>query len=67
MQFSKMTVPPFISGTVQLWFEEHEGELQHLLWPAQSPDCHQIVQWTSLSVLEMNEEQIPTSNISKAM
>jgi hypothetical protein len=25
-------------GTVQLLFEEHEGELQHLSWPAQSPD-----------------------------
>jgi hypothetical protein len=23
--------------TVLSWFEEHEGELQHLPWPAQSP------------------------------
>jgi hypothetical protein len=23
--------------TVQSWFEEHEGELQHLPWPAHSP------------------------------
>jgi hypothetical protein len=22
------------TGTVQSWFEEHEGELQHLPWPA---------------------------------
>jgi hypothetical protein len=25
------------AGTVQSWFEEREGELQHLPWPAQSP------------------------------
>jgi hypothetical protein len=24
-----------IAGTVQSWFEEHEGELHHLPWPAQ--------------------------------
>jgi hypothetical protein len=35
MQFPKTTVDT--SGTVQSWFEEHEGELQHLPWPAQSP------------------------------
>jgi hypothetical protein len=27
-------------GTVQPWFEEHEGEFQHLPWPAQSPDLN---------------------------
>jgi hypothetical protein len=26
------------AGTVQSWFEENESELQHLPWPAQSPD-----------------------------
>jgi hypothetical protein len=25
------------AGNVQLWFEEYEGKLQYLLWPAQSP------------------------------
>jgi hypothetical protein len=25
------------AGTVLSWFEEHEGELQNLPWPAQSP------------------------------
>jgi hypothetical protein len=28
------------AGTVQSWFEEDEGELQHLSWPAQSPDLN---------------------------
>jgi hypothetical protein len=27
--------PIHMVGTVQSWFEEHEGELQHLPWPAQ--------------------------------
>jgi hypothetical protein len=26
------------AGTIQSWFEGHEGELQQLPWPAQSPD-----------------------------
>jgi hypothetical protein len=30
------------AGTVQSWFEEHEGELQHLPWPAKSPDFNII-------------------------
>jgi hypothetical protein len=25
------------AGTVQSWFDEHEGKPQHLPWPAQSP------------------------------
>jgi hypothetical protein len=32
------SVPIPISGTVQSWFEELEGELQHLSWPPQSRD-----------------------------
>jgi hypothetical protein len=27
---------------IQSWFEEHEGELQHLPWPTQSPDLNII-------------------------
>jgi hypothetical protein len=30
------------AGTVQSWCEEHEGELQHLPWRAQSPDFNII-------------------------
>jgi hypothetical protein len=28
------SAPIHTAGTVQSWFEEHEGELQHLPWPA---------------------------------
>jgi hypothetical protein len=34
------TLFPNHAGTVQSWFEEHKGELQHLPWPAQSPDLN---------------------------
>jgi hypothetical protein len=37
--FQDASAPIHTSGTVQLWFQEHEGELQHL-WPAQSPDLN---------------------------
>jgi hypothetical protein len=34
--------PIHTSRTAQSWFEEHEGELQHLPWPTQSPDLNII-------------------------
>jgi hypothetical protein len=36
--FQKDSGPIHTAGTVQSWFEQHEGELQHLPWPVQSPD-----------------------------
>jgi transposase len=36
--------PIHTAGTVQSWFEEHEGELQHLPCPAQSPELKVIEQ-----------------------
>jgi hypothetical protein len=29
-----------MDGIVQSWLEKHESELQHLPWPAQSPDLN---------------------------
>jgi hypothetical protein len=57
MQFSKTT-----AGTVQSWFEEHEGELQHLPWPAQSPDLN-ITEplWSVLETRVRNRFPPPTS------
>jgi hypothetical protein len=36
--FQDDTAPIHIAGALPSWFEEHEGELQHLPCPAQSPD-----------------------------
>jgi hypothetical protein len=35
--FQGDNAPIHTAETVQSWFKEHEGELQHLPWPAQSP------------------------------
>jgi hypothetical protein len=42
VRFQEENAPIHTAGTVQSWFEEHEGELQHLPWPAQSPDLNVI-------------------------
>jgi hypothetical protein len=40
--FQDGSAPIHSAGTTQSWFKEHEGELQHLPWPAQSPDLNII-------------------------
>jgi hypothetical protein len=40
--FQDDNAPIQTAGTVLSWFEKHEGELQHLLWPTQSPDLNVI-------------------------
>jgi hypothetical protein len=49
-------------GTVQSWFEEQDGELQHLPWPAQSPDLN-ITEplWSVLETRVKNRFLPPTS------
>jgi hypothetical protein len=62
--FQDENVPIHIAGTVQSWFEEHEGELQHRPWPAQLPYLN--IAEPLWSVLETkSKEEISTSNISK--
>jgi hypothetical protein len=46
--FQDDNAPIHTAATVQSWFEEREGELQHLPWPAQSPDLIQSGQFWRL-------------------
>jgi hypothetical protein len=49
-------------GTVQSWFEEHEGALQHLPWPAQSLYFNIIEPlWSVLETGLRNRFPSPTS------
>jgi hypothetical protein len=38
--FQDDSAPIHTAEIVQSWFEEREGELQHLPWSAQSPDLN---------------------------
>ena len=40
--FQDDNLPICTARSVQSWFEEHEDALQHLSWPAQSPDLNII-------------------------
>jgi hypothetical protein len=62
MQVSKTIAPIHTARTVQSWFEEHEGELQHLHWRAQSPDMNIIEPLQSvLETRVRNRFRPPTS------
>jgi len=40
--FQDISLPIHTARCVQSWFEKHEDALQHLPWPAQSPDINII-------------------------
>jgi hypothetical protein len=54
--------PIHTAGTVQSWFDQHEGELQHLPWPAQSQNLN-IAEplWSVLETRVRNRFPPPTS------
>jgi hypothetical protein len=65
-QFSKTTMPPIRTvGTVQSWFEVHEGELQHLPWPAQSPDLNIIEPLWSVSETSVRNRFTPPTSLKE--
>jgi hypothetical protein len=60
--FKQDSSPIHTAGTVQSWFEEHEGELQYLPWPAQSSDLNIIESlWSVSETRERNMFPPPTS------
>jgi hypothetical protein len=63
MKFSKTTMAPiYTAGTVRSWFEEHECEIQHLPWPAQSSDLNITGPlWSVLETGVRNRFPPPTS------
>jgi hypothetical protein len=62
MQFFKTTAPIHTAETVQSCFEEDEGELQHLLLQARSPDMNIIEPlWLVLETRVGNRFPPPTS------
>jgi hypothetical protein len=40
------SAPIHADGTALSLFEEHEGELQHLSWPAQLPNLNTATLWS---------------------
>jgi hypothetical protein len=60
--FQNDNAPIHTGGTVLSWFEECDGELQHLPWPAQSPDLN-ITEplWSVLKTRVRNRFPPPTS------
>jgi hypothetical protein len=54
MLFLNINALKDMAGTLQSWFKEHEGELQHLPWPAQSL-------WPVLETTVKNKFPPPTS------
>jgi hypothetical protein len=60
--FQDDNAPTHTARTVQSWFEKHEGELQHLPWPARSPHLNNTEPlWSVLETRARNRFPPPTS------
>jgi hypothetical protein len=59
--FQDDNAPIHTAATAQSWFEEHEGELQHLPRPVQSPNLIIEASWSVLENRVRNRFPPPTS------
>jgi hypothetical protein len=55
------SAPIHAAGTVLSQFEEHEGELQHLSWPAQLPNLNIATLWSVWRLRVRSRFPSPTS------
>ena len=51
--------------SVQFWFEEHEDALQHLVWPAHSPDLNIIEPLWSVLESRVRSRFLPPSSLKQ--
>jgi hypothetical protein len=54
-----------LAGTVQSWFEEHEGKLQHFPWPAQSSNLKIIEPLWSVLEARMRNRIPPSTSLKQ--
>jgi hypothetical protein len=58
-------VPIHTAGTVQSWFEEHEGEFNLLPWPAKSPDVNIIEPLWSVLETGVRNRFLPLTSLEQ--
>jgi hypothetical protein len=63
--FQHDSTPVHRSGTVQLWFKEHEGELQHIPYPAHSPDMIIIEPFWSVLETRIRNRLLPPISVKQ--
>jgi hypothetical protein len=63
--FQDDSAPIQTAGTVLSWFEKYEGEIQHLPWPAQSPDLNLIQPLWSVLETRVKDTSPPSTSVKQ--